>query len=111
VSKINKLYCEWCGKKTDNEPTQVAETPILEDIEKEIDAFGDREQIWGPFSDWSNLNLSSEFEGKLLVYDELLNKIKLRIICQECLEHDEMLYGKYYEDEIKIIDDLNLDKN
>ena len=41
----------------------------------------------------------------------MLNKIKLRTICQDCLDHDEMLYEKYYGDEIKIIDDLNLDKN
>lgn len=110
--KKNKIkYCEWCGKKTDNEDTQVAETPILEDIEKEINANGNREQIWGPFSDWSNMKLDSSFEAKLLVYDEMLNKIKLRTICQNCLDHDQMLYERYYEDEIKIIDNLNKDKN
>jgi hypothetical protein len=99
--KNSKLeYCEWCGKKTDNEPTQVAETPILEDIEQEIDSYPDRDQVWGVGSDWSELNLSSTFEAKLMVYDEMLNKISMKVICKECLEHDEMLYERYYPEEI-----------
>ena len=93
-------YCEWCGKKTNNEPTQVAETPILEDLEQEIDSYPDRDQVWGINSDWSELNLSSTFEAKLMVYDEMLNKIELRNICKACIAHDEMLYERYYEDEI-----------
>ena len=48
-----KIYCEWCGKKTNNERTQVAETPILEELEQEINSY-DRDKIWGIHSDWSN---------------------------------------------------------
>lgn len=107
VSKATKSYCEWCGKKTDNEPTQVAETPILEELEQEINSHGNRDKVWGIDSDWSGLKLSSTFEAKLMVYDEMLNNIKLRTICADCIKHDEMLYEKYYEDEIKIIEDNN----
>jgi len=93
-------YCEWCGKKTDNEPTQVAETPILEDIEQEIDSYPDRNKIWGIDSDWSDQKLSSAFEAKLMVYDEMLNRISMKTICKSCLEHDEVLYDRYYQEEI-----------
>ena len=99
-----KIYCEWCGKKTNNEPTQVAETPILEELEQEINSY-DRDEIWGLHSDWSNLNLNSTFEAKLMLYDELLNRIELRTICKSCIQHDEMLYEKYYEKEYLFIED------
>ena len=98
-----KIYCEWCGKKTNNERTQVAETPILEELEQEINSY-DRDKIWGIHSDWSNLNLNSTFEVKLMLYDELLNRIELRTICKSCIKHDEMLYEKYYEKEYLFIE-------
>jgi hypothetical protein len=111
VSETKESYCEWCGRKTTNGKTQVSETPLLENIEREINASGKRDKIWGPFSDWSKLKMDSSFEAKLLLYDELLSKIKLRTICQDCLDHDNMIYEKYYKDEIKIIDEFNNLKN
>ena len=100
MSKAKQKYCEWCSKKTDNEQTQVSSTPILEELEQEINTHGNREELWGVDSDWSKLDLTSTFEAKLMVYDEMLNQIKLRTICSNCLEQDEMLYEKYYGDEI-----------
>ena len=107
MSKIKQKYCEWCSKKTDNEPTQVSSTPILEELEQEINSYENRDEIWGVSSDWSKLNLTSTFEAKLMVYDEMLNQIKLRTICSNCLKQDEMLYEKYYEDEIIFTLDSN----
>tara|TARA_R110000772_G_scaffold65320_4_gene145834 strand:- start:989 stop:1330 length:342 start_codon:yes stop_codon:yes gene_type:complete len=113
MSKTKQKYCEWCSKKTNNEPSQVSLTPILEEIEQEINSYGDRDKLWGVDSDWSTLNLSSTFEAKLMVYDDMLNQIKLRTICPSCIEQDDILYEKYYGDEIiftldfDMPDDLN----
>lgn len=104
-------YCEWCSKKTDNEQIQVSSTPILEDIEQEINSYDNRDELWGVNSDWSRLNLTSTFEAKLMVYDEMLNQIKLRTICSNCLEQDEILYEKYYGNEIIFeLDDIDPSK-
>ena len=55
-------YCEWCGKSTTNKPVHVAQTPILEWIEERINKIG-RKQIWGENSDWSKLEMDSDFEA------------------------------------------------
>lgn len=100
MTKNNKIkYCEWCGNKTDKKSIEAAETPILEELEEEINSYNNRDKVWGINSDWSKLNLPSTFEAKLMVYDEMLNRIELRTICKECRTYDEMLYEKYYEDE------------
>lgn len=92
-------YCEWCGKETESKPTHIGGTPILEDLEQRIDDFG-RKEIWGEFSDWSELELESGFEAELLVYDELLQESHHKIVCDVCLKHDEVLFNKYYDEEL-----------
>ena len=89
-------YCEWCGKVTPMEKIQLPETPILENIEDKINAFG-RQRIWGEYGDWSMEDIDSDFEAELLVYDELLNTITLKTVCERCIEEDDRLYNKYYE--------------
>jgi hypothetical protein len=88
-------YCEWCGKKTPLGKTTQAITPILEFMEDKIDLIG-REDIWGIHGDWSMVDIDSDLEAELLIYDEMLNNIGKRIICEVCLRQDNMLYKKYY---------------
>ena len=95
--KIN--YCEWCSKQTPLGKIIQAETPILEFIEDKIDLIG-REDIWGIEGDWSMVDIDSELEAELLVYDTMLNNVQERIICEVCLIQDEKMYKKYYGDMI-----------
>ena len=89
-------YCSWCGEECKEIPVQVADTPILEHMEEKIDAIG-RTQVWGEDSDWSTLDLDSEFEAELLVYDQMLTTVSSKIICGRCLKADEKLWKKYYD--------------
>jgi hypothetical protein len=91
--KVN--YCEWCSKKTPMPPTTQAQTPILEFVEDKIDLIG-REDIWGMLGDWSMVDIDSDLEAELLIYDEMLNNIKKRIVCEVCLRQDDKMYQKYY---------------
>ena len=93
--KVN--YCEWCGNKTPMGKTKQAETPILEFMEDKIDEAG-REEIWGVNSDWSLLDLDSDFEAELLVYDEMLNTMDKRIVCEVCMRQDDEMYMRYYSE-------------
>ena len=93
-SKVN--YCEWCSKQTSLGKTTQAITPILEFIEDKIDLIG-RENIWGMNGDWSMVDIDSDLEAELLIYDEMLNNVQKRIICEVCLRQDDELYKKYYE--------------
>tara|TARA_B100001778_G_scaffold192437_1_gene158638 strand:+ start:1982 stop:2224 length:243 start_codon:yes stop_codon:yes gene_type:complete len=77
------------------EEMQLAETPILEFMEDKINAVG-REQIWGEEADWSTLDLDSELEAELLVYDSMLSSISKKTVCIHCLEQDDKLWKKYY---------------
>ena len=95
--KVN--YCEWCSKQTPFGKTIQAETPILEFIEDKIDLIG-REDIWGIEGDWSMVDIDSELEAELLVYDTMLNNVQERIICEVCLRTDDKMYQKYYGDMI-----------
>ena len=88
-------YCEWCSKKTPLGKIIQAETPILEFIEDKIDLIG-REDIWGIHGDWSMVDIDSDLEAELLVYDTMLNNVQERIICEVCLIQDEKMYQKYY---------------
>tara|TARA_R110000772_G_scaffold121070_2_gene227399 strand:- start:1075 stop:1407 length:333 start_codon:yes stop_codon:yes gene_type:complete len=89
--------CEWCFSKTSMGKTTQAETPILEFIEDKINELG-REEVWGVNGDWSLMDLDSDLEAELLVYDELLNNLGKRVVCWPCLEEDDKLYEKYYGD-------------
>ena len=93
--KVN--YCEWCSKQTPFGKTIQAETPILEFIEDKIDLIG-REDIWGIEGDWSMVDIDSDLEAELLVYDTMLNNVQERIICEVCLRTDDKMYQKYYGD-------------
>ena len=94
--KDSKLkYCEWCSKKTPLGKTTQAETPILEFIEDKIDLIG-REDIWGMHGDWSMVDIDSDLEAELLIYDEMLNSVEKRTVCEVCIRQDKELYRKYY---------------
>ncbi len=97
MDKIN--YCEWCGKKTPMGKTIQAQTPILEFMEDKIDLLG-REEVWGVYGDWSVMDIDSDLEAELLVYDEMLNTVGKRNICEVCIVKDNQLYNKYYGDMI-----------
>ena len=105
-SKIG--YCEWCAKKTPMIPTTQAETPILEFVEDKIDLIG-REDIWGVHGDWSMVDIDSDLEAELLIYDEMLNNVKKRIVCTACIMNEEKMYNKYYGDMIGENDEDNPD--
>lgn len=93
--KGDKQYCSWCGMKTLMEPMKLPQIPIMEVLEEKIDKLG-REKIWGEYSNWSLVKMDSEIEAELLVYDEMLNTIELRVVCEKCLNEDDRLYEKYY---------------
>jgi hypothetical protein len=106
-SKLKVNYCEWCSKQTPLGRTTQAETPILEFMEDKIDLIG-REDIWGMNGDWSLVEIDSDLEAELLIYDEMLNFVKKRIVCEVCLRQDDEMYQKYYsqmEGEIGFISD------
>ena len=88
-------YCKWCGAPTAMEQLQMANTPILEFIEEKIDKLG-RNRVWSSGANWSELDLDSDDEAELLVYDELLNTITMKSVCMRCLEEDDRLWDKYY---------------
>ena len=101
-------YCSWCGEECEEKPVQVADTPILEHIEEKIDDIG-RSQVWGEDSDWSKLDMDSEFEAELLVYDQMLSTATKKTVCVNCLSEDDKLYNKYYgeEDDGEIVFDAD----
>ena len=110
-SKIG--YCEWCAKNTKMGYSEQPNTPILEDIEERINEIG-RNKVWGVNSDWSELDLDSNFEAELLVYDELMNTFSMRRVCRQCMLEDDILWEKYYsddedEDEVDFWDDVDFD--
>ncbi len=88
-------HCVWCGALTPMEQMQLPSTPILEHMEEKIDKMG-RKRIWGDNSDWSRVDMDSDLEAELLVYDEMLATIELKTVCERCIEEDERLWKKYY---------------
>ena len=103
--KIN--YCKWCGVKTLLEPIQMPETPILEFLEDKIDELG-RAKVWGENSNWADMDLNPDTEAELLVYDEMLNTFGHKYLCEKCIDEDNRLYDKYYEDESDYIEDEDI---
>ena len=91
-------YCSWCGAPTIMEMMQVATSPILEFMEQKIDKLG-RQRVWSSNANWSELDLDSDDEAELLVYDEMLNTIELKHVCEQCILSDDELFKKYYDDE------------
>ena len=88
-------HCIWCGKPTVMEAMLLPETPILEFMEEKIDKHG-RNRIWGEDGDWSKQDLDSDFEAELLVYDQMLCTIEKKVVCLGCLNEDDILWEKYY---------------
>ena len=88
--------------------TQQAETPILEFIEDKIDLIG-REDIWGVYGDWSMVDIDSDLEAELLIYDEMLNNVQKRIVCEICLRQDNKMYQKYYSQMMGEVNENNDD--
>ena len=105
-SKLN--YCEWCSKQTSLGKTIQPETPILEFMEDKIDLIG-REDIWGVHGDWSMVDVDSDLEAELLIYDEMLNNVGMRMVCKVCMRRDDEMYKKYYSGMIGEIDEDNPD--
>jgi hypothetical protein len=73
----------------------LSDTPILEFMEEKINEHG-RERIWGEDGDWSSQNLDSDFEAELLVYDAMLCNVSPKVVCIGCLNDDDKLWEKYY---------------
>ena len=94
-NKVN--YCTWCGMKTLMEPMQLPQTPILEFMEEKINKLG-RDRVWGDGANWSKLDIDSNLEAELLVYDEMLSMVSLKTVCEKCLSEDDKMYEKYYGD-------------
>jgi hypothetical protein len=91
-------HCSWCGAPTVMEKMQLPDTPILEFLEEKINKLG-RNRVWGENSNWAMLNLDPDDEAELLVYDDMLNNITPKYVCEKCLQDDNELYKKYYEDD------------
>ena len=81
------------------EPLLLADSPILEEMEKKINKHG-RDKIWGENGDWSKVKLDSELEAELLVYDQLLSSVSKKTVCMNCIVEDEKLWKKYYDKDI-----------
>lgn len=88
-------YCRWCGVITSNYPSYIPSSPILEWLEEKIDILG-REKVWDENSDWSKIEMDTETEAELLVYEGMLNTIIKGRVCDECLKKDDELFEKYY---------------
>ena len=106
--KGDKQYCSWCGVKTLMEPMQLPQIPILEFMEEKINKLG-RDKVWGEHANWANLKIDPDIEAELLVYDEMLSTVELKVVCEKCLNEDDRLYEKYYggKDEWEIRFDMD----
>ena len=95
MARKKSKHCAWCGKPTNSPEQPVTDTPILEFMEDKISALG-RDELWGEKADWSTLDLDSELEAELLVYDSMLSSVSQKTVCISCLEQDDKLFNKYY---------------
>ena len=91
MGSINK--CDWCGAETTNKEMYTALSPLNEKYEKLIKRW---DKKYGQF--WYD-NPKGEINEKLLdevmTYDQVTNTVGKGIVCNHCLEKDEMLYQKY----------------
>jgi|TARA_B110000503_G_scaffold134557_1_gene213768 hypothetical protein len=93
--------CAWCHKPTEIFDVFAPDIPILDWMEEKIIDYCkknniNKELLWGDKSNWENLELDEEIEAELLVYDELIETISRKTICEECLKEDDKLWRKYY---------------
>ena len=91
MGSINK--CDWCGAETTNKEMYTAMSPLVEKYEKLIKKW---QKKYGQF--WYD-NPKKEINEKLLAdvitYDQVTSTVGKGIVCDHCLEKDEMLYQKY----------------
>ena len=91
MGSMNK--CNWCGALTNNKECYTAMSPLSEHYEKQIKQW-DKE--YGVF--WYD-NVDGKIDQKLLdeviTYDQATSTVGKGIVCNHCLEKDEMLYQKY----------------
>ena len=93
--------CAWCHKQTRLPKVFAAQSPLLEWMEERINAYCDekqihREELWGEYSDWNDIELNESFEAELITYDDLTFTVDRRHICRDCLLEDDKIYKKYY---------------
>ena len=95
-------HCVWCGVQVNDKypKTKVLGSPILENLEEKIDKIG-RKEVWEN-DDWSGIDLDPETEAELMVYDMLAEETVSKLVCKNCLVHDEYLYEKFYEREEEV---------
>ena len=108
--------CAWCHKPTNMVEIFAPDIPILEWMEEKIIVYCkkndiDREKLWGYDSDWNDLVIDESMEAQLEVYDELIETVSRKIICQECLKEDDVLWKKYYhrKDDFDVDYEFNID--
>ena len=91
MGSMNK--CDWCGALTSNKECYSAMSPLNEHYEKLIKKW---DEDYGQF--WMD-NIDGKIDQKLLdeviLYDQATNTVGRGIVCDHCLEKDEMLYQKY----------------
>lgn len=91
MGSINK--CDWCGSETTNKEMYTAISPLNEKYEKLIKKW---DKKYGQF--WYD-NHGEKIDKKLLdeviLYDQATSTVGRGIVCDYCLEKDEMLYQKY----------------
>lgn len=90
-----KKYCEWCSVETSNKPTLMPKIPILDELEHKIDKLG-REEILDYYQEDNLIETDPTTRSEIYAYLDLLNDIKYRIICDNCLHLDEENNKKYY---------------
>ena len=91
MGSINK--CDWCSAETTNKEMYTAMSPLVEKYEKLIKKW---DKKYGQF--WYD-NPKGEINEKLLAdvmtYDQVTSTVGKGIVCDHCLEKDEMLYQKH----------------
>ena len=93
--------CAWCYKPTEMFEVFAADIPILEWMEEKITIYCkknniNRDLLWGEGSDWEDLEIDESMEAELMVYDDFIETVSRKTICNECLKEDDKLWKKYY---------------
>ena len=91
MGSINK--CDWCGAPTSNKEGYSAMSPLNEGYEKLIQQW-DKEygQFW---YDNPDKKIDQKLLDEVILYDQATNTVGKAIICDHCLEKDEIIYQKY----------------
>jgi len=91
--------CDWCGALTSNKEGYSAMSPLNERYEKLIQQW-DKEygQFW---YDNPGKKIDQKLLDEVVLYDQATSTIGKAIICDHCLEKDEMIYQKYRQLTIK----------